>query len=163
MSAPAVALEMSVEAGAWPEGGAMEDLARRAFTAALAAAADRPAGPVEISLLLTDDEGIRALNRQWRGKDGPTNVLSFPAPEQPGVPGPRLLGDVALAYETVRREAEAEGKRFEDHVAHLLVHGALHLLGYDHELEGQAEIMEALEVKALAALGIADPYRGMAA
>ena len=158
-----IELDVSVEGGAWPEGSAMEDLARRAMTAALAAAADRPDGPVEISLLLTDDAGIRALNRQWRGKDAPTNVLSFPAPEHPDVPGPRLLGDVALAHETVRREAEAEGKSFEDHVAHLLVHGALHLLGYDHELEAQAEIMEALEVKALAALGIADPYRGMAA
>ena len=154
-------LDMSVEAGAWPEREAMEALAHRAFAAALQAASDAPAGPVEISLLLSDDAGIRGLNRLWRKQDKATNVLSFPAPA--AGPGPRFLGDVALAQETVAREAEAEGKRFEDHAAHLLVHGALHLLGYDHELEAQAEIMEALEVKALAALGIADPYRGVAA
>jgi len=157
---PDLELDIAVEAGAWPE--AMEDLARRAFTAALGLAPDAPPGPVAVSLLLTDDAGIRALNRQWRGQDKPTNVLSFPAPSHPA-PGPRLIGDVALGYETVRREAVAEAKPLEDHVAHLAVHGALHLVGYDHELEGQAEIMEALEVKALASLGIADPYRGMAA
>jgi probable rRNA maturation factor len=154
-----LAVDIVAEAGSWPD---LEDLARRAIAAAFATASDAPQGPLEISLLLTDDAGIRALNRQWRGQDKPTNVLAFPAPERRVGSGPRLLGDVALAFETVRDEAEAEGKRFEDHVAHLLVHGALHLLGYDHELEGQAEIMEALEVKALAALGVADPYRGMA-
>lgn len=159
MSERDLAVDIVAEADSWPD---LEDLARRAMAAALATVSDAPQGPLEISLLLTDDAGIRALNRQWRGQDKPTNVLSFPVPERRVGPGPRLLGDVALAFETVRAEAEAEGKRFEDHVAHLLVHGALHLLGYDHELEGQAEIMEALEVKALAALGVADPYRGMA-
>ena len=163
MSAVDLAVDLVVGEGAWPDPAALEGIAERAMAAALAAASDSPPDPVEISLLLTDDAAIRQLNRQWRGQDKPTNVLSFPAPESPGVPGRRLLGDVALAYETVLREAEAEGKRFEDHFAHLLVHGALHLLGYDHELEAQAEIMEALEVKALATLGIADPYRGMAA
>jgi probable rRNA maturation factor len=163
VSAIDLELDIVVERGPWPDRSAIEDLARRAVTAALAAASDSPVGPIEIGVLLTDDAGIRALNRQWRGQDKPTNVLSFPAPEHPGRPGPRPLGDVALAGETVLREAEAEGKTFADHVAHLLVHGALHLLGYDHELEAQAEIMEALEVRALATLGIADPYRGMAA
>ena len=152
-------LDVAVEGGAWPLEGTMESLARRAFAAALNAASDGPRGTVAVGLLLTDDGGIRALNRHWREQDKPTNVLSFPAPAHPA-PGPRFLGDVALGYETVLLEADAEGKRFEDHVAHLLVHGALHLIGYDHELEGQAEIMEALEVKALASLGIADPYRG---
>jgi len=156
-------LDMSVEAGAWPDRDTLEALAQRAFSTALATASDAPTGPVEVSLLLTDDTGIRALNRQWRNQDKATNVLSFPTSMPPGLPGLRPLGDVALAYETVAHEAEAEGKRFEDHLAHLLVHAALHLLGYDHELEAQAEIMEALEVRALAALGIADPYRGMAA
>jgi probable rRNA maturation factor len=164
MSAVDLELDLAVEGGAWPEPAGLEELAHRAMTAALATASDAPADPVEISVLLTDDAAIRELNRHWRGQDKPTNVLSFTAPEPPpGAPGRRLLGDVALAYETVLREAEAENKRFEDHLAHLLVHGALHLLGYDHELEAQAEIMEALEVKALATLGIADPYRGMAA
>jgi probable rRNA maturation factor len=155
-------LDVIVEGGAWPDTDLMEALARRAMTAALNVASDAPEGGIEISLLLTDDAGIRSLNREWRGQDKPTNVLSFPAPPQPGVPGLRLLGDVALADGTVRREAETEGKAFEDHVTHLLVHGILHLLGYDHELEGQADIMEALEVKVLAGLGIADPYRGLA-
>ena len=162
MSPAELDLDLSLVGGAWPPEPALEALARRAFAAALAAASDRPEGPVAVSLLLTDDAGIRALNRRWREQDKSTNVLSFPAPPHPA-PGLRFLGDVALGFETVRREAESEGKAFEDHVAHLLVHGALHLIGYDHELEGQAEIMEALEVKALASLGIADPYRGMAA
>jgi probable rRNA maturation factor len=140
----------------------VEELARRAVEAALGAASDAARGPVEISLLLADDAAVQALNREWRGQDKPTNVLSFPAPEQPGAPGPRHLGDVALAYETLVREAQREGKSLRNHAAHLIVHGTLHLLGYDHELEGQAEIMEALEAKALARLGIADPYRDMA-
>ncbi|HEV2558758.1 MAG TPA: rRNA maturation RNase YbeY [Microvirga sp.] len=156
-------VDLAVEAGAWgPEDG-LETFARRALGAGFAAASDRPRDEVEISLLLTDDAGIQELNRDWRGKDKPTNVLSFPAPMIPGLPGPRPLGDIAVAFETVTREAEAEGKTFEDHLTHLLIHGLLHLLGYDHELEAEAEIMEALEVKALASLGIADPYRDMAA
>jgi probable rRNA maturation factor len=156
-------IDMAVEGGAWDGEEAMEALARRAFAAAFAVASDRPRDEVEISLLLTDDAGIRELNRNWRDKDKPTNVLSFPAPSVPGMPGSRPLGDIALAFETVKREAENEGKTFEDHVTHLLVHGLLHLLGYDHELEAEAEIMEGLEVKALASLGIADPYRNTAA
>ena len=156
-------IDMAVEGGAWDGEEAMEALARRAFAAAFAVASDRPRDEVEISLLLTDDAGIRELNRDWRDKDKPTNVLSFPAPVVPGIPGPRPLGDIAVAYETVAREAEEERKTFEDHLTHLLVHGLLHLLGYDHELEAEAEIMEGLEVRALASLGIADPYRDMAA
>ena len=113
--------------------------------------------------MLTDDAQIQELNRNWRGKDKPTNVLSFPAPEQPGATGPRHLGDIALAYETLVRESEEESKELAHHFAHLIVHGVLHLLGYDHEVEAEAEIMEGLEVKALATLGIADPYRDMAA
>jgi probable rRNA maturation factor len=156
-------IDMAVEGGAWDDPGALEALARRAFAAAFSVASDRPRGEVEIGLLFTDDDGIRALNRDWRGTDKPTNVLSFPAPAQPGAPGPRPLGDIAVAFETVAREAEEEGKLFDDHLSHLLVHGLLHLLGYDHALEAEAEIMEGLEVRALATLGIADPYRDMAA
>jgi probable rRNA maturation factor len=157
-----IELDIAVEGGGWASLPEVEELARRAVEAALGAASDAARGPVEISLLLADDAAVQALNREWRGQDKPTNVLSFPAPEQPGAPGPRHLGDVVLAYETLVREAQSEGKSLRNHAAHLIVHGTLHLLGYDHELEGQAEIMEALEAKALARLGIADPYRDMA-
>ena len=155
----ALDLDVAVEGGAWSDLGDVETIARRAVAAALAVASDAPRGPVEVSLLLTDDAGVRALNAAWRDKDRPTNVLSFPAPAQPGVPGPRHLGDIALAFETLQREAREEGKSMADHAAHLIVHGTLHLMGYDHESTGEAEIMEALEVKALKSLKIADPYR----
>jgi probable rRNA maturation factor len=112
--------------------------------------------------MLTDDAGIRTLNNNWRGIDKPTNVLSFPAlpptgPEGPDDP-PRMLGDIAIAYETTRREADDEQKPFEHHLSHLAVHGYLHLLGYDHENDADAETMESLETEILAQLGIPDPY-----
>ena len=117
----------------------------------------------EISVLLCDDAAIRALNRDWRGKDKATNVLSFPTVAAAGAPADMLrdlpLGDIAIAYETAAREARDEGKLFEHHVVHLAVHGALHLLGFDHETEKDAEQMEAAERRILAGLGIADPYR----
>lgn len=116
-----------------------------------AARAEKAEGGVEI--LLSDDEGVRALNAQWRGKDMPTNVLSFPAPAGAG-----YLGDIVLAFETVEREARAQDKSFAAHTAHLLVHGLLHLLGYDHEADDEAENMEARERTILAALGYGDPY-----
>lgn len=154
--------EVTVEAEAWhstvtdPVG-----IATRAVAAALCTAAVPLPSPPEVSVLLADDGRVRELNRDWRGKDSPTNVLSFPAWE-PGTPfvadGPLPLGDVAVALETVLREAAAEGKTPEAHLAHLVVHGTLHLLGHDHEAEDEAERMEALEVRALEALGIADPY-----
>jgi probable rRNA maturation factor len=155
--------EVTVEAEAWHS--AVTDLvgtAARAVEAALDAAGATLPAPPEVSVLLADDARVRELNRDWRGKDKPTNVLSFPAWER-GDPapagGPLPLGDVALALETVLREAAAEGKAPEAHLAHLVVHGTLHLLGHDHEDEDEAERMEALEVSALARLGIADPYR----
>jgi probable rRNA maturation factor len=155
--------EVTVEAEAWQS--AVTDpvgIATRAVAAALDAAAVSFPSPPEVSVLLADDARVRELNRDWRGKDKPTNVLSFPAWEA-GDPapagGPLPLGDVALALETVLREAAAEGKAPEAHLAHLVVHGTLHLLGHDHEDEDEAERMEALEVGALARLGIADPYR----
>lgn len=156
-------LDIIIEEGEWSRLGDPEALARRAVEAAFAVASDAPSEPVEISLLLADDAHIRELNKAWRGKDKPTNVLSFPAPHHPGQPGPRHLGDIALAYETLVREAEDESKTVSDHFSHLVVHGVFHLLGYDHEIEAQAEIMEALEIKALAGLGISNPYRDMAA
>lgn len=157
-----ITLDIMVEAGDWSRLEGAEALAQRAAEAA-AAVAEETDEDFEVSVMLTDDAHIRELNRTWRQKDKPTNVLSFPAPDQPGAEGPRHLGDIALAYETLVRESEEESKALADHFAHLIVHGILHLLGYDHEDEEEAEDMEALEVKALATLGIADPYRDMAA
>ena len=156
-------LDLAVEPESWTALGDAEVLARRAVEAALAVAGRSPQEELSLSLLLAGDESVRALNRTFRAKDKPTNVLSFPAAPQPGVSGQRPLGDIALAFETVAREAESEGKTLADHAAHLIVHGTLHLLGYDHETEAEAETMEALEVEALARLGIADPYRELAA
>lgn len=139
-------------------------LAEAAADAALAGMVRRPGGgaPV-IEVLLADDAEQRQLNRDWRGVDAPTNVLAFPAWE-PGAeipPGaPLLLGDVVLALETVAREAEAQGKPLADHLSHLVVHGVLHLLGYDHATEAEAVAMEALETTILASLGVPDPYCG---
>jgi probable rRNA maturation factor len=112
----------------------------------------------EVSVLFTDDTRIRVLNRQFRGRDRPTNVLSFPAaPMNPGRLGP-ALGDLALALETVTGEATSLGLTLNNHVTHLIIHGFLHLLGFDHEVESEAVAMERLEAAILARLGIADPY-----
>ena len=147
--------------GEWARVAGLEALAQRAIEAAFAVAPEAPSSPVELSLLLSDDAGVRELNRAWRGLDKPTNVLSFPG--SGATPdGVHHLGDIALAFETVAREAEAEGKSLADHVAHLIVHGVLHLTGLDHETDEEADAMEALETAALASLGIADPYRDMA-
>jgi probable rRNA maturation factor len=112
--------------------------------------------------MLTDDAGIQTLNRNWRGIDKPTNVLSFPALQPRGErqmdDAPRMLGDIAIAYETTRREADEEQKPFEHHLSHLAVHGFLHLIGHDHEKDQEAETMEALEREILSQLGIPDPY-----
>ena len=110
----------------------------------------------EITVALTDDVEMRELNRTWRSKDEPTNVLSFPAGDAPGEEA--MLGDVVIAYETTEAEAVAAGISLSDHVSHLVVHGVLHLLGFDHLDDAEAEQMEDLERKALASLGIADPY-----
>jgi len=157
-----IELDIMIEEGNWETIPDVETLAQKAASVALAVTYEADE-ECEASLMLTDDAQIQELNRNWRGKDKPTNVLSFPAPEQPGLNGPRHLGDIALAYETLVRESEEESKELAHHFAHLIVHGVLHLLGYDHETEAEAEIMEGLEVKALATLGIADPYRDMAA
>ena len=156
-------IEVTVEAEAWRTTVTdPEHLCRRAIAAVLAREA--AAGAVEVSVLLADDRRIRELNRVYRGKDGATNVLSFPAGDGaaatlPGPGHPVLLGDIAVALETTVREAAAVGKPVADHLAHLLVHGALHLLGHDHEEDEEAERMEAREVELLAGLGIPDPYR----
>ena len=142
---------------ALPEADRVCDRAARAALAGGRA----PQGPAELAIVLADDTLLRSLNRAWRGRDAATNVLSFPASgEAPPAPGaPLLLGDVVLGFETVAAEAAAQGKPLADHLAHLVVHGVLHLLGYDHEADAEAERMEALETRLLAGLGIADPYR----
>ncbi len=117
----------------------------------------RVAGAAELSILLTDDAQQRELNKEWRDKDSSTNVLSFPQIEPFG-PVVGLLGDITLARETLQREAADLGKSFEDHFTHLVVHGFLHILGYDHLTDAEAAEMEGLETRILAALGVDDPY-----
>ncbi|HJU19381.1 MAG TPA: rRNA maturation RNase YbeY [Stellaceae bacterium] len=136
-------------------------LVRAAARQTLALAHRRPAPEacVELALVLTGDAEQRSLNRRYRGRDAPTNVLSFPAGAS-ALPGmPLLLGDVVLAFETVAREAEEQHKPLSDHLRHLVVHGVLHLLGYDHEEKTEARRMEALEIAILRRLGVPDPYR----
>jgi probable rRNA maturation factor len=113
----------------------------------------------ELSIVLTDDAGMARINGQWRGKDKPTNVLSFPGSQlAPGDAAGPVLGDIVLARETIEREASLEGKPIDDHLLHLVIHGFLHLFGYDHENEADAATMENLESRALAVLGVKDPY-----
>lgn len=148
---------MSVGAGDWPDEAALTRLVNRAVSAAFAETA--AAGPSELSIVFSDDAHIRTLNAGWRGKDKATNVLSFPAfPFPRGGKLPPMLGDIVLAAETVAREAALEDKPFENHITHLVIHGLLHLLGYDHETDAEAEEMEAIERSALARLAIPDPY-----
>ena len=150
-------VDLAVEDPSWTAIPDLQSLVERAAAAALAEAGVVPDEEMELSCLFCDDGAIRALNAQWRGQDKPTNVLSFPT-EGPGADV--MLGDIAVAWGTVAREAEAEGRRVEDHVAHLVIHGTLHLLGEDHEAEAEAEAMEALETRAMARLGLPDPYAG---
>ena len=133
--------------------------ARRAALAALATARAEP--PVELAILLSEDGEVRRLNRRWRGKDKPTNVLSFPSGAS-GPDGRTFLGDVVLAFETLAREAAGFERPLTDHLSHLVVHGVLHLMGYDHEKPAEARRMEGLEVRVLAGLGIPDPYAALA-
>lgn len=157
------AIDISAESEGWSTVPDFEACVRRAAEAALL---DNDAPASEISVVLSDNEHIRELNKHHRGMDKPTNVLSFPAARMKTPAGaPRLLGDVVLAFETVEREAREEHKPFANHLSHLVVHGVLHLLGYDHEDDYEAEIMETRERQILAKLGIPDPYaeRGSAA
>lgn len=157
-------IQLGIEAGNWPAEDTLETFAGRVLEAAAAFLAKDvkqpfPKTKTEISLVFTDDEDIRGINAEWRGQDKPTNVLSFPAfPLQPGgKPGP-MLGDIILAEETLRREALDLGKSFDDHLTHLLVHGFLHLFGYDHMTDEEATVMESLEIRILAELGLDNPY-----
>jgi probable rRNA maturation factor len=143
-------IEVEVEDEAWRL--ALPDAATIASHAARAAAAEGPEG--EIAILLTSDEAVRDLNARFRGRDTPTNVLSFPAPSTAS----GQLGDIALAFGVCAAEARNQGKSLAHHLSHLVIHGVLHLLGYDHQAEGEAERMEALERTLLAGMNIADPY-----
>jgi probable rRNA maturation factor len=153
--------EVLVVAECWQTEPDAEAIIQRAVAVAVEIA-DAGLGEAELAVMLTDDAGIRTLNCNWRGIDKPTNVLSFPAlpPTGPSGPddAPRMLGDIAIAYETTRKEADDEQKPFDHHLSHLAVHGFLHLIGYDHETDGDAETMETLEQEILAQLGIPDPY-----
>jgi probable rRNA maturation factor len=153
--------EILVTAECWHTEAGAESVIQRAIAAA-AEIAGTAARNAELAVMLTDDAGIRTLNNNWRGIDKPTNVLSFPALQPTGPSGfddqPRMLGDIAIAYETTRREADDEQKPFDHHLSHLAVHGFLHLIGYDHENDADADAMESLETKILAQLGIPDPY-----
>lgn len=155
--APRLYLDLAFEAGQWPPEDVLRPLAELGLTAA-AAEIKAPTG-AGVTLLFTDDAHIQALNARFRGKDKPTNVLSFPALMGTVLPDELVhLGDIALAYETVAREADADDKAFDHHLTHLIIHGFLHLLGYDHVMKDEAEEMEDLERHILARLAIADPY-----
>jgi probable rRNA maturation factor len=173
-------IDIVVDSPLWKARRGARAVLRRAMAAAAAAVSTIDG---ELAIVLTDDSAIWALNRTWRGKDQPTNVLSFPMHSDPppslvaegrgkdtrrGRMGPRgaprmsrapcPLGDIVIAYETTAREADAQGKPFADHLSHLAVHGFLHLLGYDHQADAEAEVMEALEIAILARLGVPNPY-----
>lgn len=158
-------MDLDIEIDGWPKDFDWADLAEAAMEAVEGVEPALSNQRLSASLLFTVDEEVRALNREWRTKDQPTNVLSFPMLTRAELlalspqGGPELLGDIALAFETCAREAVEKGVGLKDYAAHLIVHGLLHLAGHDHVAgEEQAAAMEALEIKALAQMGIADPY-----
>jgi probable rRNA maturation factor len=165
----APAIDIMVDSPLWKAQRGVKAVLQRAISEAAAMAATSGG---ELAIVLTDDSAIRALNRDWRGQDRPTNVLSFPAhapsaslPRRAGVASRRagearvrLLGDIVIAYETMAREALAEQRPFRHHLAHLAVHGFLHLVGHDHVANAEADAMEALEIAVLARLKVPNPY-----
>jgi probable rRNA maturation factor len=146
----ALSVDVLIQSPQWKEQRGAEAAVRKAINAA----ADEISSPGgEVAVVLTDDAAIRKLNKQWRKIDKPTNVLSFPAAKSGA-----MLGDIVIAYETLARESRDEGKQFTHHLSHLAVHGFLHLMGYDHQNDSDAEAMEDLERAILARLKIPDPY-----
>ena len=150
-------IETSVEYAGWSALDHLDSLVAESLQSALEESGDELVDGVEVSLLFCDDARIRELNRDFRGQDKPTNVLSFPSPDPPETA--RFIGDIAVACQTVAREAQEQGKTLEQHCRHMIVHGFLHLLGYDHEDEAEAEAMEAMEIRILRRLGVDNPYR----
>ena len=156
-----MAIDIMVDSPLWKGQRGVKSVLQRAIGEAAAMAATNGG---ELAIVLTDDSAIRALNRNWRGQDRPTNVLSFPAhPPSASLRGERrdrvrLLGDIVIAYETTAGEALAEHRPFRHHLAHLAVHGFLHLVGHDHAVDAQADAMEALEIAVLARLDVPNPY-----
>ena len=166
-AAGAIEIDIRIEDAAWQ--GAVPSLEETVDAAVRAALAFVGlSGPLfELSVLLTGDSAIAVLNQEWRGKTGPTNVLSFPGDSPPAIGAengttddgvPVLLGDIVIAFETVMTEADAAGITIDNHLQHLVVHGVLHLLGYDHEIDKDAELMERCEIEILGTLGVSDPY-----
>ncbi|WP_454815685.1 rRNA maturation RNase YbeY [Labrys neptuniae] len=158
MSDAAITIEIAIESDLWQDPDAIEALITRAVVKSLDVAELAHAPGAELSIVLTDDASIRAINAEWRGKDKPTNVLSFPQAVGDAIETAPMLGDIIFAHETIAREAEETSTSFADHLSHLTVHGLLHLFGHDHLTDAEAEVMEALEVRILAELGIANPY-----
>ena len=150
-------IDFSTEDDAWLALPEREVLVRLAVGAVFEVL-NAPEPPSELSVVFTSDEAVAELNRVWRGKAGPTNVLSFPAAFGGAGQGPATLGDIVLAAGVVRAEAEAQGKPLANHTVHLIIHGILHLLGHDHAEDATAEAMERLEAEAMARLGLPDPY-----
>ena len=149
------AIDILVQSPLWSDQPLAEHTVREAIAAASTTISTKNG---EVSIILADDLAVRALNRQWRGVDKPTNVLSFPAKGIEG--GPRLFGDIVMAYETLKRECDNEGRVFLHHLAHLTIHGFLHLMGYDHSVDAEAEEMEGLESKIMMRMSLPDPWLG---
>jgi len=156
-STAAHTVHLTIRSPAWKR--ALPDVEKLAKNAALLALSEID-WPCEVSLVLSDDDEVHRLNREWRNQDKPTNVLSFPSDETEAPDGePLLIGDVIVAFETTRVEVvRGDAASLHDHLAHLIIHGILHLLGHDHVGDGEAERMEGIETRLLATMGIADPY-----
>ncbi len=156
---PLATIDLTLQAGNWVNRSANEKLVSTAVATAVKIANLPIPDEAELSVVLSDNQHVRELNRQWRNIDKPTNVLSFPTTEiQPGEVPDVLLGDIIIAHETVEQEVLQMGKPFNDHFVHLVVHGLLHIFGYDHNNDKNAEIMENIERQCLEALGLPDPY-----
>jgi len=157
-----VDVDISISCASWPEAlRAVEELCRKSVWAALRTSA-KHLPQAEVSIVLADNDFIQGLNKQYRQIDRPTNVLAFPGDDvlsdADHAAAPVMLGDIVVAYETTASEAHNENKSLADHLSHLVVHGTLHLLGYDHEDDGDALTMETLEIEVLATLGVQNPY-----
>lgn len=158
-----IALDLQRQSRLWPAVATLRPLIRRAAQAAVEGSGVTLLPGAEIAIALADDATIREVNRTYRGFDKPTNVLSFPSVTGDALARAPMLGDIMIAHETLMREATEEGKSFEAHLNHLVVHGVLHLLGFDHEKTSEAEDMEGLETAVMKKLGLPDPYAGSVA